>query len=226
MSLISFLENIMTRSALPIWLRLATLSLALGTLPVVHAQTTPPVTDDSAVQSSQVPLSQLVTRYSAFVGDAVSTNSLVNGLRTGGSITLGVDTVSVTFASPVSKLGLGEINLALSLAQSSLAEQGILAPTPIQLQSALTGMNGVLTQRAAGLGWGQIAQSMGVTLGSIVSASHTKQAHAVRGNTAKNDKDNNAGTTSGQSKGQGQSGGNSGGSGGGHGGGNGGGRGR
>ena len=56
-------------------------------------------------------------------------------------------------------------NIALSLAEASLKQQGITNPTSEQLQGALMG---VLKQRADGKGWGQIANSMGFKLGEVV----------------------------------------------------------
>ena len=60
------------------------------------------------------------------------------------------------------KIGFGNVDNALALTQASLEKQGITDPTPEQLKAALTG---VLDQRAAGQGWGEIAHSLGFTLG-------------------------------------------------------------
>jgi hypothetical protein len=71
-------------------------------------------------------------------------------------------------------MGYGNIRIALRLAQTQLASQGIRNPTPAELQGALIGVpgsptQGVLQMRAAGMGWGQIANAMGVKLGTVVS---------------------------------------------------------
>jgi hypothetical protein len=62
---------------------------------------------------------------------------------------------------------------------------GISQPTPEQLQAALTGgtittgtgatatttqLNGILTMRSQGMGWGQIAQKLGTKLGPVISS--------------------------------------------------------
>jgi hypothetical protein len=77
-------------------------------------------------------------------------------------------------------MGYGNIRIALSLARTQLASQGITQPTPEQLQGALMGSStgsagstttsqGILQMRASGMGWGQIANSMGVKLGTVMS---------------------------------------------------------
>ena len=154
----------------------------------VSAQTggSPP----AANAAGTVPESQLVSHYSTFAGSPANAQSLVTGLRDGTSITL-VSTdptvSSATFTPATGKLGYGNINVALSLARADLARQGIANPTPAQLAAAMNGgavvtalgpvsLSGVLAQRAAGMGWGQIANQMGVSLGSIVSASKTDNA--------------------------------------------------
>ncbi len=90
----------------------------------------------------------------------------------------------VTFTPPTRPMGYGNVRIALSLAREQLAQQGITQPTPEQLQAALMGSTvtsgtgtavtttsfpGVLQMRADGMGWGQIANSMGVKLGHVMS---------------------------------------------------------
>ncbi|MBW8824596.1 MAG: hypothetical protein JF567_10360 [Xanthomonadales bacterium] len=82
--------------------------------------------------------------------------------------------------NPAKPMGWGEINNALSIAQSM-----ITAGTATDLQSALLGTTttsttggtttttqGILQMRASGMGWGQIANKEGVKLGNVVSAGH------------------------------------------------------
>ena len=118
---------------------------------------------------------KLASSFSSFAGSDKNAQSLVNGLRTSSTITLESTTgaPSASLSPSTSKMGYGNINIALSLAQTSLAKQGITSPTPTQLADAL---NGILGQRSQGMGWGKIAQSMGVKLGSVVSASKTDKA--------------------------------------------------
>lgn len=56
---------------------------------------------------------------------------------------------------------------AVELAKSSLEKDGIESPTPQQLDAAVQGIE---AQRASGMGWGEIANSMGLNLGHVVSA--------------------------------------------------------
>lgn len=106
--------------------------------------------------------------------------SLVHGLRTGSAITLtntqGTTTASTTFTPPTRPMGYGNITRSLTLATRELAAAGITNPTPQQLQTALMGgtlttangtvqMQGVLQLRSQGMGWGQIAHTIGVQPG-------------------------------------------------------------
>ena len=143
---------------------------------------------------------RLASSYSFFAGSLENAQSLVNGLRTGNSITLGPSLTgpnatapSASLAPATGKMGYGSVNIALALAKTSLAQQSISNPAPAQLSAALSG---VLGQRSQGMGWGQIAKGMGVTLGSVVSASHTDKSGKSSDHSAKTDnvaKANNAG---------------------------------
>ncbi len=134
---------------------------------------------------------RLADTYSGFAGSDANAQSLITGLRTSSDITLTAsDGTSSTFKPATGKLGFGNINIALSLAKKELADQGITQPTPDQLQAALNGgsvktstgttvmLPGILELRAEGKGWGQIANSMGIRLGDVVSASHTDRSRA------------------------------------------------
>lgn len=139
---------------------------------------------------------KLSTQYAEFAGSQDNANALITGLRDDTPVTLTATTGALSFVTPsatftpaTGKLGLGEVNIALSLAKAALEKEGITNPTPTQLAAALNGgtfattngtvtMTGVLAQRQDGQGWGQIAKSMGVTLGSLVSASKTDKAGA------------------------------------------------
>jgi hypothetical protein len=93
-------------------------------------------------------------------------------------------------------MGYGNITRAIDLAQRQLAAQGITDPTPSQLQTALMGGTittsngtvtyaGVLQLRSSGMGWGQIAHTIGVHPGlgkaSTASTSATGVATAAGG---------------------------------------------
>lgn len=178
-------------------------ALALTTLlawPVTGAtQSNEPLDDASAVAAATLPASTLADRFAGLAGSTANAQSLVQALRSGTPITLADGTgAGTTVSNPSRPLGYGEIAIALGLAQQSLAAQGITSPTPTQLQAALVGglvtldgrtvnMTGVLAQRAAGMGWGQIANAMGTRLGAVVSALHTQRPAEPPGLAARRD---------------------------------------
>ena len=108
---------------------------------------------------------RLIQKYTPLAGSEDNAKSLVTGLRDGTAVKLSSGGTSTSFTSPTGKMGFGNVNIALSLAEASLKQQGITNPTSAQLQGALMG---VLQQRADGKGWGQIANSMGFKLGEVV----------------------------------------------------------
>jgi hypothetical protein len=155
---------------------LAAASLTCLTAVNGWAQTAVVVTTTTATSNvtagSSLSDDALVSRYTLLTGSKANAQSLVTGLRTGSVVTL-VSTSSapaVSFTPATQNMGYGNINIAIALAKTALAKQGITEPTTAELAAAL---NGVLTQRSSGMGWGQIAQTMGVKLGSVVSASKT-----------------------------------------------------
>lgn len=124
-------------------------------------------------KAGTVPTDRLAERYQSLTdGSPSNAQLLVTGLRDGTDIKLG----STTIDPPTGKMGYGEVNIALALAKASLDKQGITSPTADQLNAALTGTNGVLTQRAAGQGWGQIANAMGFRLGELVRSPKANEA--------------------------------------------------
>jgi hypothetical protein len=150
-------------------------SLAMAqTATPATASTTAPQPATSAVVSGK-----LTSEFSGWAGSTENADALVNGLRTGTAITLtstgtGGTVTTTTFSPPTRPMGYGNIRIALLLAKTQLAGQGITDPTVAELQGALVGMpgsstQGILQMRASGMGWGQIANSLGVKLGAVVS---------------------------------------------------------
>lgn len=119
---------------------------------------------------------QLVEKWQPLVGGSeASAKTLVNGLRDGADFKIG----STSFDPPTGKMGYGNVDIALALAQKSLPEN----PTPEQLKAALIGTSakpGILAQRADGQGWGQIAQSMGFKLGEVQRSAKAQERVAAR----------------------------------------------
>jgi uncharacterized membrane protein YgcG len=127
-------------------------------------------------------------------------------------------------------------DFATNIAKASLAKEGITNPTSAQLGLATSNVQGM---RDAGMGWGAIANSLGVRLGDAVSeanqarkavdaraASTDKAQKSAKTPTARSDRSTVAAASAstgvggqGSGKGGGKGGGNGGGSGGGGGGG-------
>jgi hypothetical protein len=119
--------------------------------------------------------SQLVEKYAGLAGSEANARILVTGLRDGEDFKIG----STSFDPPTGKMGNGNVNIALALAQESLPEN----PSPEQLKAALMGTSakpGILAQRADGQGWGQIAQSMGIKLGEVMRSPKAQENVAAR----------------------------------------------
>lgn len=139
-------------------------------------------------------IDRLSSEFSTFLGE--DARAVVIGLRNGTPITLtrtvpgsapGAPPVitKATITPPTGKMGFGNVFIALALAKQQLNQLGITQPTAEQLQTALLGgavrtgsgptatgtnLQGILTMRSQNVGWGQIAQKLGVKLGSVVSA--------------------------------------------------------
>jgi hypothetical protein len=131
--------------------------------------------------------------FNSFLGS--DSTAVVTGLRNGTPITLTTTTPAATpgaapivtttvITPPTGKMGYGNVFTSLALAKQQLGQMGISQPTPEQLQAALTGgtittgtgattttteLQGVLTLRSQGMGWGQIAQKQGTKLGPVIS---------------------------------------------------------
>ena len=124
----------------------------------------------------------LTEKYVTLAGSEENSASLVNGLRDGKTVKLSGGT---TFTPPTGKMGNGNIDIALSLAQQKLRQQGITNPTSEQLKAALMGdatNPGILQQRADGRGWGQIANSMGIKLGDVMRSDKAAKPEGVARN--------------------------------------------
>jgi hypothetical protein len=108
---------------------------------------------------------KLVDRYKTFAGSEDNSKAVVEGLRTGEPFKLTDGKTTTTYDPPTGKMGNGNVNIALSLAEADLKKQGITNPTNAQLTAEL---DKILQQRADHKGWGQIAQSMGFKLGDVM----------------------------------------------------------
>src|SRR4249920_1919635 len=133
---------------------------------------------------------RLVDKFARFAGSRSNAESLVNGLRNDQEVKLTSTTQgSATFTPKTDRMGFGNVDIALTLAKATLAEQGITRPTPQQIEAALNGgtitnrsgkqvmLTGILTQRASGMGWGKIAQANGFKLGELMRHGHDFKHH-------------------------------------------------
>jgi hypothetical protein len=156
--------------------RAAAVAALLFALPLVA-----PAHERDAGQADE----RLVDKFTRFAGSKANAESLVNGLRNDQEVKLTSSTQgSATFTPKTDKMGFGNVNIALTLAKATLAEQGITRPTPQQIEAALNGgtvtnragkevkLTGILTQRASGMGWGKIAQANGFKLGELMRHRH------------------------------------------------------
>ena len=136
-------------------------------------------------------------RYTGFAGSSANLESLATGLRHGSSVTLTQGPTSVDFVPPTRPMGYGNVTRALDLASRQLAAAGITNPTPEQLRAAMMGgtistpkgdvtLQGVLQLRSQGMGWGQIAHTVGVHPGLRASpTATTKSLGATSGSASK-----------------------------------------
>jgi hypothetical protein len=123
---------------------------------------------------------QLIERYTNLAGSKQNATSLVTGLRDGKAVTLTSKTGKETFTPPTGKMGYGNVDNALALAEASLKEKGITRPTPAQLEASTME---ILRMRADGKGWGQIADAKGFKLGEVKRADGAERvARAERPN--------------------------------------------
>ncbi len=140
----------------------------------------------AATQGQGLVTGRIAGDFEAFAGSAQNAESLVTGLRSGSAITL--QPGELTFTPETGGMGYGNVYTSLSLAKAQLAGMGIANPSPEQIQAALSGgsvtvngstthiENGILDLRASGMGWGEIAHSLGYRLGHVISAMRSANA--------------------------------------------------
>jgi hypothetical protein len=170
--------------------------------------------------------------FNSFLGS--DSTAVVTGLRNGTPITLTTTTPAATpgaaptvtttvITPPTGQMGHGNVFISLALAKQQLGQMGISQPTPEQLQAALTGgtittgtgatatttqLQGILTMRSQGMGWGQIAQQQGTKLGPVISGlkSANKQVTTTNASSTSQSGSSSSGIVSGSGKSQGNSG--------------------
>ncbi|KZC18544.1 MULTISPECIES: hypothetical protein [Rhodanobacter] len=174
---------------------------ALSLAPAM-AQTTTPTDTSTSTSTTSHESTRLSTEFAGFAGSDANAQALVSGLRDGSAVTLDdvtknadgtTTTASTTFTPATGKMGYGNVKIALSLAEASLAKAGITDPTAAEMQAALNGgtlvladgtsikLDGILAARAAGEGWGQIAKADGFKLGDVMRSPKAAGAAAADG---------------------------------------------
>ncbi len=136
-------------------------------------------------KAESIAFSRLSAEFGIFAGSDHNAQSLVIGLRDGTGIMLtnsiNGNSSSAGFTPPTGRMGYSNVSIALSLARQQLSGQGICQPTPHQLQAALVGgtitnprsgntikLHGILQLKVQGMGWGKIANFLGIKLGSVI----------------------------------------------------------
>jgi hypothetical protein len=103
----------------------------------------------------------------------------------------GLGVMAQTTAAPTpAKQTAPKQDFATDLAKADLAKQGITDPTSDQLAAAV---KNVQDKRASGMGWGQIANSLGLGMGDVVSAANRSGVAGSAGMSGAAGSSNNAG---------------------------------
>lgn len=140
--------------------------------------------------------SKTTADFSRFYGQD-NAKLIAGGLRSGTEIHLvsygGADGKTIiseaNFTPPTGSMGNGNVYISMALARQQLINAGINQPTAEQIQTSMVGgtlvpggqpVTGVLQMRASGMGWGQIAHSLGVNLGHVISGMKSANAALAR----------------------------------------------
>jgi hypothetical protein len=145
-----------------------TLSLHAANAEETHTTTTIGTSDNVE--------SKLSGEFAGFLGGPEQAHAVVDGLRQGTAFFyVKPDTPEAIIEPPTGTMGYGNVRIALRLAQAELAEFGIVQPTADEFSAVLLGgeingapVDGILALRAEGMGWGQISQQYGMTVGQLM----------------------------------------------------------
>lgn len=128
-------------------------------------------------------------RQGTYNADAESSTAPTSSTSTTGTTgsttgtTGSTGTTSTATSGSTGTMGYGEVRMTLRLAQAQLNQMGITQPTDAELAAVLQGgevggtqVDGILALRADGMGWGQIAQKSGMTVGQLMGKAPAKTA--------------------------------------------------
>ena len=145
-------------------LELIAATLSFATAMAVSANATAAPADDTARLSSQ---------YASWAGGKTNADSLVNGLRSGSSVTLVTvspdNTKSIAGFTAQTRMSTEEIARSLAAAKRSLAGMGIRQPSADQIQSALIGGEVTLPDGKTKLVQGAVALRAEPTISPVAS---------------------------------------------------------
>jgi hypothetical protein len=157
----------------------------------VRAASGPEAMDSQASVNEASVVDKISASFDTVAGSSDNAIALVVGLHDGSDISLSTTdpvtttTTVTTFTPATGAMGYGNVYIALGLAEASLEEAGVVSPTATDIEAALNGgtvtpdindpattveLTGVLVLRADGMGWGKIANQIGVKLGRVMSA--------------------------------------------------------
>ena len=132
-------------------------------------------------KANAVAMSRLVEAFATFAGSPANAQSLIEGLRNGTVISLvGIDNAARRFSPATKPMSWDDVKIALALANAELGSADIFSPTPVDIEAVLNGgtagtgdlminFTGVLTQRASGLRWDQIARAHSFDIDMLVT---------------------------------------------------------
>lgn len=164
--------------------------------------TTSTSTTTTAIGTSTNTETKLTTEFAEFLGGPEQASAVVSGLRQGTAFSLdalvptpidstatsgttgtSTPTTITTIDPPTGTMGYGNVRITLRLAEAQLNQMGITQPTTEELAAVLIGgeingtqVDGILTLRADGMGWGQIAKEYGMTVGQLMGKGTVKPA--------------------------------------------------
>jgi len=176
-------------------MRMLAAAVLVAIAPLATAQVTTGTTTTDPAKGQVLVATKIASNFTDLAGSEENALALVNALRKGTDATLVTTTAGTggapgtttesTITVPTKPMGWGNVKHALALAQDQLARAGITNPTAEQLQTALNGgtltvtradgttttttVKGILTMRADGMGWGNIAKEGGTKLGPVTS---------------------------------------------------------
>jgi len=151
---------------------------------------------------------ELSVEFADFLGSEQRAADVVEGLRTGesfepsglddpqsgaapsetgGSLPLGeAPDTAFSIDPPTDSMGYGNVRLTMKLAQANFEKLGITQPTDEQLSAMLVGgeidgvqLDGILTERAAGAGWGEIAKRYDLKVGQLMGKAANRASVTV-----------------------------------------------